>query len=148
MKPGGLEVEASPYISFLETKESTLRIFWFVFSKELMNKPVSLSCGHSACKDCMLHLVRSQGRSKLVARFAGLRSIKPSSTSQFLCRQSLPRSRCNALFRDVPGVVNTKKRKATKHNASIPRGNASMVAWVHFASPSWMITTAFAHTKE
>ena len=29
-----------------------------------MNKPVSLSCGHSACKDCMLHLVRSQGRSK------------------------------------------------------------------------------------
>ena len=29
-----------------------------------MNKPVSLSCGHSACKDCMLQLVRSQGRSK------------------------------------------------------------------------------------
>ena len=54
-----------------------------------MNKPVSLSCGHSACKDCMLHLVRSQGRSKLVARFAGLRSIKPSSTSQFLDLQAI-----------------------------------------------------------
>lgn len=63
-KSGGLEVDASPYIPFLETKKSNLWILCFVFSKELMNKPVSLPCGHSACKDCMLQLVRSQGRSK------------------------------------------------------------------------------------
>ena len=50
------------------------------FSKELMNKPVSLSCGHSACKECMLNLVKSLGS-------------RPKSCS--LCRAAITTSHFN-----------------------------------------------------
>ena len=54
-----LRIAVHWYFFFFSTNYNFLSVL-FHSSKELMNQPVSMPCGHSACKACLLEMISKQ----------------------------------------------------------------------------------------